>query len=151
LAIAMKTLAFAILASCASIVPAFSQDNDCDTLENCQAAIKANPKSSLAHYQTGEIFFQLQNASECNIEHPFPCKEYQLAVNEFRKALLGDLNPRWIEVWSHINLGKIFDVASQRDRALAEYRLASRTKDNTRGAQNEAAKYIESPYKRQSN
>jgi hypothetical protein len=37
---------------------------------------------------------------------------------------------------------------NNRDRALNEYRLARRTKDNTRGAQEEAAKYTESPFKR---
>jgi hypothetical protein len=53
----------------------------------------------------------------------------------------------WTEVWDHINLGKIFDITDQRERALNEYRLALRTKDNTRGALDEAKKYTEAPYK----
>jgi hypothetical protein len=40
---------------------------------------------------------------------------------------------------------------NNRDRALNEYRLARRTRDNAMGAQEEAAKYTESPYKRPSN
>jgi hypothetical protein len=49
---------------------------------------------------------------------------------------------------AHINLGKIFDITDQRYRALNEYRLALRTKDNTRGALDEAKKYTEAPYSR---
>ena len=71
-----------------------------------------------------------------------------MAANEFRDALSGDRDPKWTEVWSHINLGKIFDTTRQRDRALNEYRLAQRLGDNTRGAQDEAAKYIGSPFNR---
>jgi hypothetical protein len=51
-------------------------------------------------------------------------------------------------VWAHINLGKIFDVTSQRERAVSEYHQAVRTKDNTQNAQEEAAKYLKAPYER---
>ena len=69
------------------------------------------------------------------------------AVNEFREALNGDLRPScWIKVWSHVNMGKIFDTRRQRERALDEYRIAEETKDNTR-AQDEVAEYRQSPYK----
>jgi tetratricopeptide (TPR) repeat protein len=111
----------------------FGQSNDCDTLDKCQEALKTNPHSSLIHFRIGEIYL--------------PQGSYQASGNEFRSALDGDLEPKWIEVWSHINLGKIFDVTHQRERALNEYRLALRTKDDTRGAQAEANKYIEAPYK----
>ena len=74
---------------------------------------------------------------------------YQQAANDFREALNGDLEPKWTEVWSHINLGKIFDITGQRDRAVNEYNQAIRTKDDTQGAQEEAAKYLKTPYERQ--
>jgi tetratricopeptide (TPR) repeat protein len=73
----------------------------------------------LAHYRIAQIFFHQGNN--------------QSAANEFRSALDGDLDPGWIEVWSHINLGKIFDSSGQRDRALNEYRLAQRVKGNSPG------------------
>jgi len=53
-----------------------------------------------------------------------------------------DLDPKWTEVWSHINLGMIYDITDQRERAVNEYKLAQRTKDNTQGALEEAQKYI---------
>jgi hypothetical protein len=45
-----------------------------------------------------------------------------------------------------VNLGKIFDVTGQRDRAVNEYKLAIRTHDNTGGAQEEAGHYLTKPY-----
>ena len=64
-------------------------------------------------------------------------------------ALSGDLDPKWTEVWAHIGLGKIFELTGQRDRAVNEYNLAIRTKDDTQGAQEEAGKYLKTPYERQ--
>jgi tetratricopeptide (TPR) repeat protein len=139
-----------VFAFVAFMLPAFCQSGDCDTLEKCQAAIKATPQSSLPHYQMGEIFFKMEKSSECNTEHVL-CKYYQSAANEFRHALDGNLDPKWIEVWSHIYLGKIFDASGQRERALNQYRLARQTKDNTRSAQDEAAKYTASPFRIPSN
>lgn len=99
-----------------------------------QKALDANKNSSLASYRMGEVFFQQRN--------------YQSAANSFRDALRGDDDPRWTEVWSHIQLGHIFDVTGQRDRAVNEYRLAIQTNDNTQGAINEARERMKGPYKR---
>ncbi len=101
-------------------------------LREFQKALEVNKTSSLAHYRIGELFFRQNN--------------YQSAANEFRAAINGDLEPKWTEVWSHVNLGKIFDVTGQRDRAVNEYKQAIRTHDNTGGAQEEAAKYSTKPY-----
>ena len=46
----------------------------------------------------------------------------------------------WTEVWSHLQLGKIFDITGQRERASNEYRQAIQTQDNTQGALEEARK-----------
>ena len=75
-------------------------------------------------------------------------RNYQAAANAYREALNGDGEPRWVEVWSHIQLGKIFDTTGQRERATNEYRQALATNDNTQGAMEEARKYIQAPYNR---
>ena len=106
-----------------------------DALKEYQKALETNRQSSLAHYRIAEVEF-LQN-------------NFQGAANDFREALNGDLEPKWTEVWAHINLGKIFDVSGQRERAVNEYNLAIRTKDNTQGAQEEAGKFLKTPYERQ--
>ena len=108
-----------------------------DALKEYQKALDVNRGSSLSHYRVGELFF-LQN-------------NYQSAANEFRETLNGDLEPKWTEVWAHIHLGWIFDITGQRDRAVNEYNQAIRTRDNTQGAQEEAAKYLKAPYERKRN
>ncbi|RRA49889.1 peptidase M1 [Acidipila sp. EB88] len=103
-------------------------------LAEYQKALAANPQSSLASYRVAELLFTQHN--------------YQSAANSYRDALRGDAEPGWTQVWSHIALGKIFDVTGQRDRAVNEYRLAVQTNDNTQGALNEARLYLKQAYKR---
>jgi len=105
-----------------------------EALKEYQKALEVHRYSSLAHYRIAEVFF-IQN-------------NYQAAANEFREALNGDLEPKWTEVWAHLHLGKIFDITGQRERAVNEYTQAVRTKDNTQGAQEEAARYLKQPYER---
>ena len=106
-------------------------------LAEYQDALKANAQSSLANYRIGEVLFTQRN--------------YQASVNAYRDALRGDDVPPWTEVWSHIQIGKIFDLTGQRDRAVNEYRLAIQTNDNTQGALNEAREYLQKPYTRPEN
>jgi Peptidase family M1 domain/Tetratricopeptide repeat len=105
-----------------------------NALAEYKKALDNNPISSLASYRIGEVLFTQRN--------------YQAAVNSFRDSLRGDDEPPWTEVWSHIAIGKIFDMTGQRDRAVNEYRLAVQTNDNTQGAVNEARQYLQNPYKR---
>jgi len=102
-------------------------------LAQYQKALEANPLSSLASYRIGELLFAQHN--------------YQASVNAYRDALRGDGEPKWSEVWSHIQIGKIFDLTGQRDRAVNEYRLAVQTNDNTQGALNEARLRLQRPFK----
>jgi tetratricopeptide (TPR) repeat protein len=97
-------------------------------------ALDLNKNSSLAHYRIAEIFFLQRN--------------YQSSANSYRSALNGDGEPRWTEVWSHLQLGKIFDITGQRERAVNEYRQALQTNDNTFGALEEARKYLQKAYER---
>ena len=105
-----------------------------EALDTYQQALDINRYSSLAHYRIGEVFYRQNN--------------YQSAANQFREGLNGDGQPEWTEVWCHISLGKIFDITDQRDRAVNEYQLALRTRDNTEGALDEAQQYLEQPYRR---
>jgi peptidase M1-like protein/tetratricopeptide repeat protein len=105
-----------------------------EALKQYQQALASNHDSSLAHFRIADIFFEQRN--------------YQAAANEYRAAIDGDNEPRWTEVWSHIQLGKIFDVTGQRERAVNEYMKAQQTRDDTQGAQAEAAKYLQKPYTR---
>ena len=103
-----------------------------EAIQEYQRALDIQPTNSLAHFRTGEAMFYQKN--------------YQSAANAFRAALGGDLDPKWVEVWSHIYMGKIYDLLGQRERAVNEYNLAQRTKDDTAGAQAEAQRYYKQAY-----
>jgi hypothetical protein len=101
-------------------------------LSEFNKSLDINKNSSLAHYRVAEVFFLQHN--------------YQASANAYRDSLNGDGDPRWTEVWSHIGLGKIFDITGQRERATNEYRQAIQTNDNTQGALDEARRYLQKPY-----
>jgi len=100
-------------------------------------ALDLNKNSSLAHYRIAEIFFLQRN--------------YQSSANSYRSSINGDGDPRWTEVWSHVQLGKIFDLTGQRERAINEYRQAIQTNDDTFGALEEARKYLQKAFERPKN
>ncbi len=106
-----------------------------DAVRQYQAALEVQKNNSLAHFRIGEAFFYQKN--------------YQASANAFREAIDGDLDLsyKWVEVWSHIYLGKIFDIGGQRERAVNEYNKAQQLADDTGGAQAEVAKYLREPYK----
>jgi tetratricopeptide (TPR) repeat protein len=110
------------------------QGNLAESLKEFQHAIEQNKNSSLAHYRIAEVFYLQRN--------------YQAAANSYRDSLNGDGEPKWTEVWSHIQLGKIFDISGQRERALSEYRQALQTNDNTQAALDEARLYLTKPFER---
>jgi hypothetical protein len=114
----------------------FADDGEYDqAIKEYQKALEQARNSSLAHFRLAEVFFNQGN--------------YQTAANAFRDTLNGDRDPAWTEVWSHLYLGKIYDITGQRDRAVNEYRQAQRTRDDTQGAQAEVEKYLKEPYKRE--
>jgi aminopeptidase N len=109
--------------------------NFVEAIKAYENALKLNPRKSLAHFRLAEVFWEQFNL--------------QSAANSFRDALNGDKDPRWIEVWAYIYLGKIYDILNQRQRAMAEYNKAVNTKDDTFGAQAEAKKWIAAPFTRE--
>jgi Peptidase family M1 domain len=105
-----------------------------DAIQQYAQALDIQKNQALAQFRMGEVFFYQKN--------------YQASANSFRGALDGDIDPadKWVEVWSHIYLGKIFDISGDRTRAVNEYSRAQQTNDDTGGAQEEVKQYIASPY-----
>jgi aminopeptidase N len=101
-------------------------------IQEFRQALAIDRISSLASYRLGEAYLKLRN--------------YQAADDAFRNSLDGDGDPKWTGVWSDVQLGKIFDVAGQRDRAVSQYREALQTQDNTGGALDLARAYLQHPY-----
>lgn len=112
---------------------ALAQGDQAGAIAAYQRALAGDRGSSLANYRLAEVYLAQRND--------------QAAANAFRDCLRGDGEPKWTQVWSHVNLGKLFDIAGQRERAVNEYRLAMQTKDNAQGAVDEARALTEKPYK----
>src|ERR1700676_2150820 len=105
-----------------------------DAVTQYQRALAIQPNRPLANFRMGEAFFYQKN--------------YQAAANAFREALqtVPEPSEKWTEVWSHIYLGKIFDMLGQRERAVNEYSKAKQTNDDTGGAQLEAERWLKKAY-----
>jgi aminopeptidase N len=105
-----------------------------DAIGQYQRALGIQPSRPLANFRMGEAFFYQKN--------------YQAAANAFRDALqtVPEPSEKWTEVWSHLYLGKIFDLLGQRARAVNEYSKAKQTNDDTGGAQQVAEQLLKKPY-----
>jgi tetratricopeptide (TPR) repeat protein len=105
-----------------------------DAVQQYQRALDLDRNNALAEFRMGEAFFYQKN--------------YAAAAQSFRDALEGstDSNTRWTEVWSHIYLGRIYDMSNDRTRAVDQYSKAKQTGDDTGGAQAEAEKSLKKAY-----
>jgi len=105
-----------------------------DAVVQYQKALEQDRQNALAEFRMGEAFFYQRN--------------YAAAAQSFRDALDGatDLTTKWTEVWSHIYLGRIYDIQGDRTRAVNEYNKAKQTADDTGGAQAEAEKSMKKAY-----
>jgi predicted negative regulator of RcsB-dependent stress response len=111
-----------------------SQGRYYDAVQQYQRALEQDRLNALADFRMGEAFFYQRN--------------YAASAQSFRDALDGvtDLSTRWTEVWSHIYLGRIYDIQGDRTRAVNEYSKAKQTGDDTGGAQAEAEKSLKKAY-----
>src|SRR5438128_6998910 len=105
-----------------------------DAVAQYQRALSIQPNRPLANFRMGEAFFYQKN--------------YQAAANAFRESLqtVPEPSEKWTECWSHIYLGKIFDMLGQRERAVNEYSKAKQTNDDTGGAQQVAEGFLKKAY-----
>ena len=128
-------MVLAVAATSFAQISAHGYLSDCDqkkTLPDYPNDLESTPRSSLANYCMAELLLQKRN--------------YQASVNAYRDSLAGDGNPVWTKVWSYIQIGKVFDVTRQRERAVREYQLAIQTGDNTDGAITQARELLEQPF-----
>jgi hypothetical protein len=105
-----------------------------DAVQQYQRALEVDRSNALADFRMGEAFFYQRN--------------YAASAQSFRDALdaATDLTTKWTEVWSHIYLGRIYDIQGDRTRAVNEYSKAKQTADDTGGAQAEAEKSLKKAY-----
>lgn len=110
----------------------FKDGNYAEAQQQFEAALKLDRFNSWIYYHLGLLFLEQRN--------------YDLAVDNFKASLSGNLNPPWLSVWSNIKMGNAYDAKGDRTRAVAAYKKAEALGDNYDNAQETVKKYQATPY-----
>lgn len=110
----------------------FKEGNYVEAQQQFEAALKLDRSNSWIYYHLGLLFLEQRN--------------YDLAIDNFKATLSGNLNPPWLSVWSNIKMGNAYDAKGDRTRAVAAYKRAEALGDNYDNAQEAVKKYQATPY-----
>lgn len=110
----------------------FKEGNYPEAQQQFEAALKLDRSNSWIYYHLGLLFLEQRN--------------YDLAIDNFKAALAGNLNPTWLSVWSNIKMGNAYDGKGDRTRAVAAYKRAEGLGDNYDNAQEAVKKYMANPF-----
>lgn len=110
----------------------FKEGNYVEAQTQFEAALKLDRSNSWIYYHLGLLFLEQRN--------------FDLAIDNFKAALGGNLNPTWLSVWSNIKMGNAYDSKGDRTRAAAAYKRAESLGDNYDNAQDSVKKYLATPY-----
>jgi aminopeptidase N len=97
-----------------------------------EEALKLDRSNAWIYYHLGLLFLEQRN--------------YDLAIDNFKAAINGNLNPVWLHVWAEIKMGNAYDAKGDRTRAVAAYKRAEALGDNYDNAQDAVKKYMATPY-----
>jgi tetratricopeptide (TPR) repeat protein len=110
----------------------FKEGNYVEAQQQFEAALKLDRSNSWVYYNLGLLFLEQRN--------------YDLAIDNFKAVLGGNLNPPWLAVWTNIKMGNAYDAKGDRPRAVAAYKRAENLGDNYDNAQDAAKKYQATPF-----
>lgn len=110
----------------------FKEGNYVEAQQQFEEALKLDRSNSWIYYHLGLLFLDQRN--------------FDLAIDNFKAALGGNLNPAWLSVWSNIKMGNAYDAKGDRTRAVAAYKRAETLGDNYDNAQEAVKKYQATPY-----
>lgn len=110
----------------------FKEGSYAEAQTQFENALKLDRSNSWIYYHLGLLFLEQRN--------------YDLAIDNFKAALAGNLSPQWLEVWSNIKMGNAYDAKGDRTRAVAMYKRAENLGDDYDGAQEAVKKYQATPY-----
>jgi aminopeptidase N len=103
-----------------------------DAQQQFEAALKLDRSNSWIYYHLGLLFLEQRN--------------YDLAIDNFKAALSGNISPQWLTVWSNIKMGNAYDAKGDRTRAVAAYKRAEALGDNYDNAQDAVKRYLANPF-----
>ncbi|MFN0138468.1 MAG: M1 family aminopeptidase [Pyrinomonadaceae bacterium] len=110
----------------------FKEGNYVEAQKQFEEALKLDRSNSWIYYHLGLLFLDQRN--------------FDLAIDNFKAALGGNLNPAWLSVWSNIKMGNAYDAKGDRTRAVAAYKRAEALGDDYDNAQEAIKKYQATPY-----
>lgn len=110
----------------------FKEGNYVEAQAQFEAALKLDRSNSWIYYHLGLLYLEQRN--------------YDLAVDNFKASLSGDLSPGWLAVWSNIKMGNAYDSKADFTRSAAAYKRAAALGDNYDNAQEAVKKYQTTPY-----
>ena len=110
----------------------FKEGNYVEAQQQFEAALKLDRSNSWIYYHLGLLFLEQRN--------------YDLAIDNFKAVLGGNLRPAWLEVWANIKMGNAYDAKGDRPRAESAYKRAQNSGDNYDNAQEAVKKYQDTPY-----
>jgi tetratricopeptide (TPR) repeat protein len=110
----------------------FKEGNYAEAQQQFEAALKLDRSNSWIYYHLGLLFLEQRN--------------YDLAIDNFKAALSGNLNPAWLSVWSNIKMGNAYDAKGDRTRATGAYKRAETSADNYDKAQEAVKRYLGTAY-----
>lgn len=110
----------------------FKEGNYVEAQQQFEAALKLDRSNSWIYYHLGLLFLDQRN--------------FDLAIDNFKATLGGNLNPPWLSVWANIKMGNAYDAKGDRTRAVAAYKRAEALGDNYDNAQESVKKYQATPY-----
>lgn len=110
----------------------FKEGNYVEAQAQFEAALRLDRSNSWIYYHLGLLFLEQRN--------------YDVAIDNFKASLSGDLSPTWLTVWSNIKMGNAYDAKGDRTRASAAYKRAESLGDNYDNAQEAVKKYQATPY-----
>ncbi len=110
----------------------FKEGNYVEAQQQFEEALKLDRSNSWIYYHLGLLFLEQRN--------------YDLAIDNFKASLSGNLNPSWLSVWSNIKMGNAYDAKGDRTRAVAAYKRAEGLGDDYDHAQEAVKKYMGTPY-----
>lgn len=110
----------------------FKEGNYSEAQTQLENALKLDRSNSWIYYHLGLLFLEQRN--------------YELAKENFRAALAGNINPPWLAVWAEIKLGNAYDAQGDRTRAIAAYDRAEKTGIEYDNAPDAIARFKATPY-----
>ena len=110
----------------------FKEGNYVEAQAQFEEALKLDRSNSWIYYHLGLLFLEQRN--------------YDLAIDNFKATLSGNLSPVWLGVWANIKMGNAYDAKGDRARAISAYKRAADLGDNYDNAQDAVKKYQATPY-----